>query len=231
GKALGSEFRVSPKGATGTEADPGISWAWTGTSEFLVVWIDRRKPARGFDVYGRRLSAAGTLLGGSFRISNAGGGHNEFGPALAWSSATDEYLVVWEDERRSGTRGTDIYGRRVLDGGGPVGGDFRISGRNAITDDADPGIAYSRTSSEYLVVWSDARSYATRAEDIYGRRLDPSGTPAGNDFRVSGPNAIGAESDPRPAFLYDAAGFLVVWPDDRDADNRSFDVWGRRVTD
>ena len=55
--------------------------------------------------------------------------------------------------------------------GARIGGDFRISGPNATSNDADPAVAWNQTANQYLVVWQDGRNHSTRGCDIYGRRV------------------------------------------------------------
>jgi hypothetical protein len=90
--------------------------AWNGTAnEYLVVWEDgRNSSTRHFDIYGRRVSTAGSPAGGDFRISGPNATANEGYPAVAWSQTANQYLVVWQDGRTSSDRGDDIYGRRVV---------------------------------------------------------------------------------------------------------------------
>ena len=54
-------------------------------------------------------------MGHDFRISGAGANTFERHSAVTWSTAGNEYLVVWQDGHNSSTRGDDIYGRRVAE--------------------------------------------------------------------------------------------------------------------
>jgi len=90
---------------------------------------------------------------------------------VAYNSTSNQYLVVWKDWRNDATRGDDIYGRRVKASGKLAGGDFRISGPAATSNELGPVVAYNPTSNQYLVAWYDWRSGATRGSDIYGRRI------------------------------------------------------------
>jgi hypothetical protein len=119
-------------------------------------------------------------------------------------------------------------------GWGPVGGDFRIGGPDDISNESSPAVAWNATANEYLVVWADLRSLATRGADVYGRRLGADGTRLGSDFRVSGPNAIKYDWEPAVVWNGTANEYLVVWEDDRAWDERNpsvhgWDVYGRRV--
>ena len=126
------DFRISTQGGTG-DADfdaqfPDIAYNST-SDEYLVVWHGDRVVGER-EIYGQRVDADGTLLGGAFRISDAGvdddtlrdaqnpavaynATTDEFDPAAAHNPDTGEYLVVWQDYRNLGHRSTDIYGQRV----------------------------------------------------------------------------------------------------------------------
>jgi hypothetical protein len=229
GSRIGGDFRISGTKATGNDFYPAV--AWKGTSnEYLVVWSDERNSAtRGSDIYGRRVAADGSRIGGDVRISGTNAIDNEYDPAMAWNGTAGEYLVVWEDGRSVSTRGWDIFGRRVAADGSRIGGDVRISGANAFGDDYFPAVAWGATSNQYLVVWDDSRSVSTRGWDIFGRQVAADGSRIGTDFRVSGANATGSEATSAAAWNATANEYLVVWEDDRDTSTRGQDIYGRRL--
>ena len=221
GSPIGGDFLISGPGATANDENPAV--AWNGTA-YLVVWSDQRtSSSRGADIYGRRVSAAGAPVGGDFLISGPGATGWDQGPDVVCSGTA--CLVVWSDERTS-SRGADVYGRRVSAAGAPVGGDFRISGIGATSDDWTPAVAWDGT--EYLVVWSDNRASAIRGADIYGRRVSSTGSPTGKDFRISGLDALLGQ---RPAVAWNgtAGEYLVVWQDNRNSEDRKQDIYGRVV--
>jgi hypothetical protein len=229
GKRIGKDFRISGAKATSSEHNPAVAFNST-VGQFLVVWEDGRDDAtRGVDIYGRRVAANGTRVGGDFRVSGSNATGHEFGAAVAYNPVATQYLVSWSDTRSQATRGWDIYGRRVAANGTRVGGDFRISGKDATDWEGTPDVAYNSTANEYLVAWRDGRSSATRGWDIYGQRVGPDGKRVGGDFRISGYLATNDEDD--PAVVYNPANnrYLVVWADNRDESTRGWDIYGRRV--
>ncbi len=138
-----ADFLISGPGATADDYAPAVAWGST-TKQYLVVWSDYRDyAARGADVYGRRVTAAGAATGGDFRISGAGATKNEYTPALAWCSTLNQFLVVWEDWRRLPGRDIEVYGQRVKANGALAGGEKRISGTNAISNEDTPAVAWS----------------------------------------------------------------------------------------
>jgi hypothetical protein len=165
------------------------------------------------------------VVGPDFLISDPTP-NGEVWSVVTWNGTTNEYLVVWQDGRNESTRGSDIYGRRVSAAGSPVGGDFRVSGRNATARDFLAAVTWNGTANEYLVVWGDYRNESTRWSDIYGRRVSAAGSPVGSDFRISGRNATSWESGPAVAWNQAANEYLVVWGDGR---NIYGDIYGRRL--
>ena len=223
GVPQGADFRISGTNALANESNPAVAWNGTG---YLVVWEDPRlEAARGVDVRGRRVSAAGAPEGRDFRISGTSANADDVAPAVASDGTV--YLVVWEDRRMLPDRQTDIYGRIVSAVGKPVGANFRVCGPGATGYDWAPAVAWDGTLPAYLVVWQDERNWADRGSDIYGRRVAGDGSRVGGDFRISGPAAKDYEYSPDLA--WSGTGHLVVWQDSRNDLTSGRDIYGRRV--
>ena len=169
------------------------------------------------------------LIGDDFPISDhadaEGLAERQGGPAIAYNSDDDEYLVVWQGLTASSK--WDIYGQRLSADGTLLGGTLIIS--SAADTHASPDAIYSAATAEYLVVWRDHRS--GEQWDICGQRVSGTGTPVGEALvvasepedqgwpRVLGPSfAICATSgDQVEAAAYVAAAqeYLILWPDYR----------------
>jgi hypothetical protein len=143
--------------------------AWNGT-EFLVVWTDNRSGPTSFDIYGARVSGAGSVLDpAGIAISTAA--NNQTLPAVA--SWGDSFLVVWQD-RRSGSY--NIYGAGVS-ADGTVAQPSGIPISTAAGDQTAPELA---VRYHFLVAWRDRRAGSN--DDVYATRVSPSGVveePAG----------------------------------------------------
>ncbi len=194
--------------AAGSQEAPCV--AFDGT-DFLVVWQDRRRG--NFDIYGARLSQAGTVLDpAGIAISTAD--DYQWYPAVAFDGAS--FLVVWQDYRNGSD--PDIYGARVSREGAvldPSG----IAASTAAGDQGAPGVAFDGT--DYLVVWQDSRDslcdiYAARVSQA-GAVLDPSG--------IAVSTAAGDQG--APAVAFDGTDYLVVWQDSRDS---LCDIYAARVS-
>ncbi len=123
-----NDFRISDTGGTGDNSfgtsDPAVAFN-SVDNEYLVVWyaddnvgglVNNER-----EIFGQRLNESGAAQGSNdFRISDMGGtGDNPFdafGPAVAFSSAGNQFLVVWEGDDDAGTLADDdfeIYGQRL----------------------------------------------------------------------------------------------------------------------
>lgn len=229
GVPQGGDFRISGTQAKYDEWEPAL--AWNGTDGYLVVWSDFRSlPSRGADVYGRRVSAGGMPLADDFLIGGPNATANDLSPALAWSGARRDYLVVWRDARSMASRGYDIYGRLVSKAGAVPGGDFSISGPGAARNEYEAAAVWNSTAGKYFVVWDDERNEAARGRDIYSRRVSGAGAPLGGDLRISGPKATEDERGPALAWNATANEYLAVWGDSRRASAGHWDVYGRLLS-
>jgi hypothetical protein len=226
GAPVGEDFVISGPGADWYDHQPAV--AWNG-SEYLVVWSDARDyNTRKTDIYARRVSAAGVPQGADFRICGAEAVWADLNPEVAWNGS--RYLVVWEDRRNWQTRGADIYAQRVSAAGALVGGNTRLSGPEATDYEMDPAVAWNPAAGQYLVVWEDQRSKATRGIDIYAQRVTAAGALLGGPLRVGGSAANISEFDP-VVVANDVAGeYLVVWEDHRNEETRNADIYARRVS-
>jgi len=180
------------------------------TDRYLVVWEDWRD----HDIYGRLVNANGTLSGSQFPIAAAA--EYQWNPDLAYNSTSNQFLVVFDDDRVDPSD-KDIYGQLVNADGSLSGANFTIS--DPLTNQLLPAVAYNNTANQYLVVWEDDRNPATDA-DIYARVVNGNGSMIGADFAIS--TATADQSYPELAYASSANRFLVVW-------EQSADVYGRLV--
>jgi len=160
GSLVGSEITISTWEYD--QVKPRL--AFNGAAnEFLVVWEDHHWGwGEDWDIYGQRVHASGTLIGGNFGISWEGANHRE-NPAVAYKPAANEYLVAWEHEYS--TSDHDVYRRRVGSNGALPEGEAAVSSLDSW--EGRPALA-SDGAGAYLVAWEDGRNSATQGLDIYG---------------------------------------------------------------
>lgn len=222
-------LRVDPK--TGAILDPvpidiavgnghqGQPHAAFDGTQFLVVWRDNKSLAGVLDIYGKRVSAAGTVLDpAGLSICTVAGDQEQ--PRTAAHGS--QFLVVWQDKRNAAS-GYDIYGARVDSSGllpGAAGG-FPIS--TAAGNQRYPQTSPSGSSGQFMVVWQDERN-VQNGIDVYGARVDSGGTvldPAGLALVKE------ASHQQRPVLASDGTRTLVAWQDLRSG--TSWDLMGTLV--
>jgi len=150
--------------ATGSQRYPSV--AFDGTN-FLVVWSDERNGYSARDIYGTLVAPDGNVVNPSGNVI-ADDANWQDNPSVAFDGTN--YLVVWDDYG-SGSFKEDIYGVRVNQTGAPIDASS-IAISTAANGQYRPEVAFD--GSNYLVVWFDRRT--SNAEDIYGTRVNQSGT-------------------------------------------------------
>jgi hypothetical protein len=204
------------------ELDPAVAYNSQQREYLVVFWNDR---SGNDDIRAERVSWEGELLGGVW--VSAGTGTERQYPDVAYNSARNEYLVVWEQYSTTGGAGqVDIYGQRLSVPTGPghpqlQGSPFLIGPGTLFTADClRPAVAYSSTSDGYLVVWQ----YGWGSYKIQGRVVLSGGTPSGSVFDLSSPTSWSQE---RPDLAYNRRlnGYLVVWQQKVG----DYDIYGRIV--
>lgn len=259
GVRIGEPIRLSDMGPDGNTAygplTAGVVYN-SSANEYFVVWTGDDDTGALVDdereVFGQRVDAAtGAEIGEDIRLSAMGpDGDPDFvvvGVSVAYNSADDEYLVVWngEDDTPPLVEGEfEIFGQRVdASTGTEIGVDFRIS---EMGPDGDPDffagfvdVAYGATGNEYLVVWAsddDNAPLVTNEKEIFGQRLRADGLRLRSDFRLSN---MGPDGDPdfdadQPRVSYNSINdeYLVVWEGD-DATGALVDdeqeIFGQRI--
>lgn len=209
GNAVGFTFVIC--NAPGVQAAPSVTYD-PGTGVFWVAWTDFRNGAG--DVYLRRVSAVGELLGSEFVAND--------GPADAFAArvacGTGVCAVVWASDPHDGN--THV----LLRAWAPVtltqlSFVLLSSATGHVTE---PDICYNGDDARFMVVWQqvnasmqwDVWSYHL-TWDIYGIEQKPIST------------AVYHQQKPRVAYSHGAGRYLVVWEDSRS--NVSWDVYGRRL--
>jgi len=261
GNLLGGKFRISDMGSDGDAnydaAEPAVTYN-AQANEYLVVWQgdDNTVPLANdeFEIYGQRLSAAGTEVGtNDFRLSDMGpdgdANYDAAEPGVTYNGQANEYLVVWDGDDNTAPlvdNESEIFGQRLSAAGAEVGtNDFRLSdvGTDGNTSFSafNPAVAYGGQANEYLVIWEadeDTPPLANEEYEIYGQRLSAAGAEVGtNDFRVSdmGPDGDASYSGAYGAVAYNgqANEYLVVWQGDHNTaplvDNEN-EIFGQRLS-
>jgi hypothetical protein len=181
--------------ASSPEMEPKVTFDRTN---FLVVWKDDRNGTYP-DIYGARVSQAGTVLDpAGIPISLTYGVKNT--PCTGFNGTN--YLVTWSDDRDD--IADDIFGARI-DPNGTVLDTVGFNISTAAVFQNYPGIGYDGTN--YLIAWTDYRQ-GLYYSDIFGARVDPSGTILDSPGFVICNAPFGQYS---PALDFDGQNYLAVW--------------------
>jgi hypothetical protein len=106
GAPAGAEFKVN----TYTTSDQGRpSVALDSSGNFVVVWQSAGQDGSANGVFGQRYAAAGTLLGGEFRV-NTFVTNDQMDPSVAADDAGD-FVVVWTSSGQDGSN-YGVFGQR-----------------------------------------------------------------------------------------------------------------------
>ena len=211
GSLRGSNFQIASSGSDGAfQWAPDVTYD-SQDNQYLVVWGDGRTGDvwNNSEIYGQRLDADGTLLGGSLAISVAP--NNQTDPAVIYNSGSQTYLVVWNDQRNGGDG--DTNGRRVSKTGDLVGSEISIHNAGSFMR-----LAYSATDNKNLLVF-------TEGDNAYGRMVSGDGA-VGNLFTIS--DANGGQGAGWAAWNSTNNEYLVVWQDTRNGSGNE-DIYGQRV--
>jgi hypothetical protein len=206
GAAMGGQFRVNTF-TTGSQFTPAA--AAIGAGDFIVVWASTGQDGSSSGVFGRRVSAAGALLGAEFRVNTYTSGFQD-SPRVAGSPGG--FVVSWDSGGQDGDS-YGIFGQCYTAGGAQVGLEFQV---NTVTTlyQFRSDVAMNASGS-FAVVWTDfprAHSYA----QLYA----PDCTRQGGEFQAHG-GVLGTVG-------MDAAGNFVVAA--MNADGDSYGVWAQRFS-
>ncbi len=188
-------------------------------NQFFAVYA--KDVAGELDVYGLIVDKSGSILKAEFSVSSAAGDQSK--PSVVYDSASQRFLVVWEDNRNTGATGLDIYGQRVSSNGALFGSVIIIS--DADKDQAKPSIAFDSLNNRFLVVWEDNRNSGATGLDIYGQRVSSNGALFGSVIIISDAD----EDQAKPSVAFDSLNnrFLVVWEDN--LSTTDLDIYGQMV--
>jgi CubicO group peptidase (beta-lactamase class C family)/fibronectin type 3 domain-containing protein len=219
GAGVGGAFNISWEG--NERFSPDV--AYNSVRQNYLVVFEYEFSLTDHDIYGRIVNSDGTL-GSEFAIATPSA--YDLNPIVAYSSALDSYLVVWE--RRIGDPEfgqKDIYARVVNYDGSLPGSEIALDTGSASQE--HPAIAYNSSGwDEYLVVWQDRQAGNW---DIMGRRVDSDGDLLEGEFTIEAPG----HDQTRPDIAYNSrhTEYLVVWQDQIGGATSDWDIkaWRRNI--
>ncbi|UCC76334.1 MAG: hypothetical protein JSW37_12615, partial [Anaerolineales bacterium] len=186
-------------------------------SQFMVAY-ERDVAGSGYDQIFASTVTGGAAISGSFAVRNAYNTRAE--AAIVHGSGSNEYFVTLTDHYAQTQ--PDVLAQRVRSDGTLAGSPTVVSqGRKG---QEVPGVAFSPSRNEYLVVWQDYRSGSDY--DLYGRRVSATGAPLGQELIIATQGALNGE--PMIAHNSRSDEYLVVWQEIRSATN-GYDIYAQRL--
>lgn len=141
--------------------------------QYLVVYEYTESEPRLSGIFGQIRSNTGTLVSSIFTITlGLAPADTYFSPAVAYSPASDQYLVTW---RHNSGAFQGIEARTISGDGSTLGLVWELTGMIA-GDPELPDVAYTSILDEFLVVWQ--KTYTPYTDhDIYGKRIQMGASP------------------------------------------------------
>lgn len=199
GSLVDSPVSIGSARTVSYDHDQCLTVAFDGAN-YLVVWGDVDEYDRD-GVRGRFVSTAGDLVGDEIAIAAYGDGIKETGLSFGGNS----YLLDYKSENDG-----HIH-VKPFSPDGSMGSDVQISSGEGRL----PVIAFD--GANFLVAWEEDESIAAA---IYGRFVNPSGTPVGPEFVIE-PDILDFGGDFGIAF--NGTSYLVTFHEDTGSDG--YDVF------
>jgi hypothetical protein len=180
--------------------------AWTqgvrvgfGGDAFLVAWHDNRDAPNVSKLRGRVVAwdGAGPAFGGPDFVIGGDGTYSEMPPALAWSAASQQFMVVWHTGAAH-----DIHAQLLAADGAPVGGPVALTADPDWQSDA--GVAWNAARDEWLVVYT----HAGATTEVRARRLAGDGSPLGAEATLT---VAAGTWLAHAAYVPETGDYLVAW--------------------
>ncbi|MDD2921723.1 MAG: hypothetical protein PHQ36_05490 [Anaerolineales bacterium] len=107
GGGMGADFALSNPPTN--QSRPAVCYSTNAVNQFNTVWHDNRVPANLLGIYGQRSVGNGVLIGTPANVNYliVNSANNETRPAIAYSSVSNRYFVVWVNST------TGIEGRAI----------------------------------------------------------------------------------------------------------------------
>ena len=212
-------------------ADVGVSLSTTSSGQLrpqivsdgagggIVAWEDYRSGSE-YDIYAQRVYSDGTVAWTTDGVSLSVAANNQEDLQIV-SDGAEGAIVVWKDERDSGTTLADIYVQRVYSDGNTLWATDGVSLHVADYNQKYPKIA-SDGSGGAIVTWQD---YNT--SDLHAQRVYSDGTMAWPAGGVSVCTASNAQFFPDIA-PDGSGGAVLAWQDSRVGSDGT-DIYAQRI--
>jgi hypothetical protein len=201
--------------AAGDQLSPAIVSDNAGGA--IITWQDFRS-GTGFDIYARKISAAGTVQWTADGVALCTAAGNQWNPTIVKDGGGGA-IVAWQDQR-SGAN-DDIYAQRILTGGTVNWTANGVALCTATGEQSVPAIAADGVGGA-IVTWDD---YRNSDYDIYAQKIAAAGTVQWTANGVALCSATGGQYS--PTIVADGTGgAIVTWFDQRSG---NYDIYAQRI--
>ena len=203
GVPQGPEFRVNTT-TTGRQGFPDVAMKANG--EFVVTWIGARTGSVYYDIFAQRYDPSGNPVGVEFKV-NSSTSSDPGVPKIAMDSAGN-FAICWYDSDPNfpGAKEESLVARYFYANGTPKGGDFLVHTSDEFMS-YQPDIA-ADSAGNLICAWTGSAEESSTTE-IWARRIDSTGTPQGEVFRVNN-NAFDVHIRPKIA-IRGNGDFVILW--------------------
>jgi len=185
----------------GDQVNPAIAMAPDG--RFVIAWTNKDPDGDGDDIFAQRYDISGNAVGPEFQVNTSTAG-NQYDPAVAMAP-NGNFVITWTNNKQHGDwRG--IYGQRYDSVGNPIGSEFKVNIHTISLKDRSSAAVDSH--GNFVITWSSHNQDGDGWE-VYARRYDSAGNPAGPEFRVNTQttghqegSSIGMDTD---------GNFVIAW--------------------
>ena len=161
-----------------------------------------------------------SICGAEFQV-NTHTTYDQKNAAIAMDEAGN-FVVVWSSYLQDGSS-NGVFSRLFDPNCGQLGEEFQVNGTSS-GNQAEPAVAMDAAAG-FVVAWQGPGLTEDDREDIFARRFDPNGAPAGEEFLVNSYTA-GQQLLPSTAMNDDGA-FIVVWESSDTATEGDKAIYGR----
>lgn len=165
GAPLGGEIGVT------SDTWPAVEPTVAGTADggFVVVWVSAGRDGAGQGVFGRRLAADGSFVGGLFRVNTTTTGDQA--EARVAARPGGGFTVVWASAEADGAP-SGVHAQRFAANGTRLDVEFRLD-TNTANAKSRPSVTIP-TATNFVAVWVSTGQDGS-AEGIFGQRFAVAG--------------------------------------------------------
>lgn len=210
GHASSEIVDVAPYSSEGLPINPSVAAFPNG--EFALVWQELGKDGDGDGIVLKRFTGEGDAIEPEVIVNSTTTDAQEHPTILAGPG--NRLFAVWESEEQDGS-GTGLYGQLFDDGGGRIGGEFRINQQTVDSQETPrltpvPGLGL-------LVNWR-SRGQDGDGYGAFARGYSWSGSPLGDEFQLNTTTSGDQQEQTTAADLL--GNILAVWSSPQDGEKR-----------